>query len=1220
MQPQMKYAAIAPTLELGSIPTDGVDTPQVQYTEAPMIQDQYTPAESNISFGEAMWYSWRYDSMVNAVANRLARPNVYDNSYVESGKREAMINDLKGQYGSNFNASMLETAQEISSQEEEDWFRETVNNKMLAEQAWDDHAGAYMLGNLFAPENFLMGWLGGFAKAAKATTKLYGWLDRAITSKGAQTLLYGSGVSAAAGAQAVPGVLWNYDPETAIPIAMAMGGAIGVGLASRVDPNKFIQKVADQPANKNSLKPNGIFGVRVSELLSLADELDELQPGLGSRTVGNAGKGIRNDIDSAGSRSASLQARASIHLNKLEQGFKKLGLANKGLVENIKQAIGLPSTVTKLEAKEVSRSTQRVQAYLGNMYNYNASMQIRNDTIKELQDEIATHEAILGLPLQESVGTVQELAAKVNALRQAVYKKELADYQANKKDVTKLVTDKEPIEPAKYTPPMASVVNIVEPDINNLTELERGMVQAYYDSGIAEYLGKMVNEQGKDIRTVIVDKNYFHTRFNTNKMDEVAERIAADVVKARHAEADLKEQELNLLYQQKRDADISYSDAKAYHTELSEKQANTPSNSNEFQILGELLSQAKRKVDKSKNSVDLIDKHIKDNEDFIKRIRGSALKRSKNARMKEAYIELFGIMGEQMAEAIEKCTGTAVDAHKVGAFLAMKQIPDVGHQAMRDALLSLQLDNERKLAELILEVGGDLDINNKLLKALDAENGTGQENKNGTGLENLIKQATELHSVNNLKLVGEASAFKSRFFWDYNRKSKAYDIALNELLNDDFLNTATRNIQEECGRVALSHVYMKTDTGSSFYLNSGANITRAQNMIHDLAVGKGYGDKAATDLATMTFDALLGRATGEQLGPRMQVLTQIAQMVQLKNSGLYNIVDTVNVAHVFGTTEVIKHFIPAIKQGLTTEALTKKDAQSLKDIVSRMYAMEARIRPDLVVLSEDMTDATKTPMARGVMNSAQYMRWFNGQAQVAQWQANMCSSLYEEALIRALRDDDWDMLERAGHTFTPSEIKKMRKEFDIVGLDVDQWEDSVLAEKVIRNCFDVTTNTALQVRRGDKPRFLNTNIGKICFAYQSFVWAANNKLTRRFMNDYGMLGATTFLAKQLPLAALMAVSVQALSGKDPFADEGALVNSVINAWSGLGLVGWAGSFLSADIGGTAPGLGLLNTARNGVTSLVTNGDPTGLIKNVPLLGGFLPYRMAIAALCGTMDN
>ena len=30
--------------------------------------------------------------------------------------------------------------------------------------------------------------------------------------------------------------------------------------------------------------------------------------------------------------------------------------------------------------------------------------------------------------------------------------------------------------------------------------------------------------------------------------------------------------------------------------------------------------------------------------------------------MKEAYIELFGIMGEQMAEAIEKCTGTAVDA------------------------------------------------------------------------------------------------------------------------------------------------------------------------------------------------------------------------------------------------------------------------------------------------------------------------------------------------------------------------------------------------------------------------------------------------------------------------------------------------------------------------------------------------------------------------------
>lgn len=1170
----------------------------------------YSKGSSGMTFTEAFANVWMYDNAITAVANAVSKPNKYDAAFVAEGGVKALEQEMIAQYGRNLNEKMLEDIREVTSEEDADHVRKIINNKMLAEQGWQSSTSAGLLATVVAPENLAMGWVGTLTKSAKATHKLYSWLDKSLSKK-AQTAVYGTTASIVGGVQAAPGVLWNYDDNTSIPIAMALGGALGVGIASAVDPNRFISKVADSPASKASLKPNGIFGTRLNEFLSMADELDALQEGLGARLLGNPGKGIKADIDSAGSRIASLTARASIPLHKLEQSLKALGLTNQSAWENIKQAIGLPTTATTINQKEVSRSTQRVMAFIGNEYNYNRSIEAQKEVTDELLQEIDTIENALGITDKTTTGTVRELADRVNVLRDLQYKAELDEYNKAVKDITKQKPLKEPLPPAKYTPPMAAVSDIAQPDPGTLTDLERGMVDAYRNSGVAEHLGKMVNEQGNGLRKVAVDKNYFHTRFNLNKMDEIADRISESVKKARLKEADVKQAELDTLRSQLIAQKRQEAIASADHKRLSDQLKSIAGSDPAWDPLAEQVDQARKLQYDTKRAIEETKQRIKDNEDFVKRIRGSALDISRNARMREAYIEVFGMMGEQMADAIKRCTGSEVDPRKVGAFLAMKNIPDVGHQAMRDALASLQLDNERKIADLILQVGGDLDVNDKLLQAMEKDG--------NTGLVNLIKQATELHSVNNLKLVGEASAFKSRFLWDYNKPSKITGIALNELLDDDFLNTVTRNIQEECGRVGLSHVYMKGDDGRRFYLNSGANITRAQSMIHDYAKDKGYGDSAATDLATMTFDALLGRATGEKLGPRMQVLTQLAQMVQLKNSGLYNIVDTVNVAHAFGTAKMMKHFIPAIKMGLGTSKITQSDAKSLKNVVSRMYAMEARVRPDLVVLSEDMTDVSKGNISKGIMNSAQYMRWVNGQAQVAQWQANMCASIYEELLETALKTGKWDDLDKAGHTFTAKDISRIRKMYDEHGLNVEDWGDSVIAEKVIRNCFDVTTNTALQVRRGDRPRFLNTAWGKVCFAYQSFVFAANNKLTRRFMNDQGMLGASAFLAKQLPLAALMAISVQTLNGKDPFADTGALTNSVINAWSGLGVVGWAGSFLSADIGGTAPGLGLLNTARNGVTSLVTNGDPTTLVKNVPLLGGFLPYRMAIAALCGTME-
>lgn len=1187
--PETKYAFI---------PDVNIERQEIAQGHFPVntefVSNAYSEGRSTLSFAEAAYASWRYDSAVAAIANRLAKPNLYDENFVKSGGAQELERDMVATYGNHINERMLKEIRSVTSREDALHVKETIQNKLLTEQAWNDSFAGGMVGAVFAPENFLGGVVSTLTKSAIAVPKLATWLSKAIP-KATEPLAYGGSMALAGGLQAVPGVLWNYDDPKAIPIAMAFGGALGVGMASHVDPNKFLDTLGSRPANKASLKTGDVMADRLASLMSLADELDNVMDGLGAALLGNPGKGIREDIDSAASRSASLVAQANENLYNLEQSFKELGLTNQTFIENVQQAVGMETTATKLDKKQVSLAMQRAAAYLGNTYNYNRTVQAREELTKTLIEKINDLESTLMYGEKTIAGELPELAKHYNELLKAKHIDTINTVGASGGVIP---------EPSKYVLPINVLVDVKAPDINSLTSLERGIVDAYHKSGIALKLGEIVNRQGNDMTKVASDSNYFHTRFDLNKIDDTANLAGTKLY-----QRDMKQ------YQ----ATLDKIKAVENTIKLNEETAKKLVASNKAPRASKLIRKRQSKIDKNVaevNRLKAVNTRLKAEVNKLNREAGAIKTRLNQEGINDydvrGYLHMFKMIGTQMADAIAKSTGNAdISAEQVGALLVSSMLPDVGHQGLRDALKYVEWKNTEKLAQILLEAGGDIHVNTALRDAMQADE--------FQGLNNMVKQATGLYEVSQPKLIGEASAFKSRFLWNYFQTDKELGLNLYTLLQDDFLNTATRNIQEECGRVALSNVKMMNPDGTEFFLNNPENIRRAQNLIRDYARNHGHGEETARDLATMTFDALLGRATGEKLSPAMQVGTQIAQMIQLKNSGLYNIVDTTYVAHTFGTAAMLRHFIPAIKMGLKTSTITKKDAQSLKDVVSRIYAMEARIRPDVTVISEDMTDAAKGKVARGIMNTAQYMRWINGQAQVSQWQANMCASLYEEAMHKAFRDNDWSMLERAGHTFNDEDIADIFAQYSQHGLDVKAWSDPILAEKVIRNCFDVTTNTALQVRRGDRPRFLNSAWGKVCFAYQSFVWASHNKLLRRYASDYGTLNACSLIIRQLPLSALMAISVQALNGKDPFEDQQALVNSIVNSTSALGLFGYAGSFMTAGIGGTSPVLGVANTYIGGVESLVTQGDPTGLLKNLPLLGGFIPYRIAIAAMSGALE-
>ena len=454
--------------------------------------------------------------------------------------------------------------------------------------------------------------------------------------------------------------------------------------------------------------------------------------------------------------------------------------------------------------------------------------------------------------------------------------------------------------------------------------------------------------------------------------------------------------------------------------------------------------------------------------------------------------------------------------------------------------------------------------------------------------------------------------------WDYSTPSKSTGIPLKALLGGDFMNTVNRNIQEETGRIALSHVHMKDNTGETFYLNNGLNISRAQDIIRDRLKNQGYSDRAAEEVATQTFDALLGRATGETLGPVMQVLTQVAMASQLKNSGIYQAVEAIaNTAHEYGVRMCVKHMLPALKMGLGTSKVTKQDGKRLANILAKMGAMDSRIRPDVAVLPDDMSDVTKSAVGRGIMNCAQYQRWINLQAPIQQWQTNMCAGIVDELLEDALKAKDISKLGELAESYSKEEWKVMLNQYEKHSMNVNDW-DYEIAHTVLKNSFSAISMVALRARRGDRPRFLNTAWGKVCFAYQSFAWKANNALTRRYANTRGIGSAAGLVVRQLPLSVLAAISIQAMDGKDPFKDPAALVGKAVNATSGLGLMTYVGSFASQDIGGTAPALGFLNTTKRDLINTAT-GDPIGLAQHFPLISAFLPFRIGIGAIKGISE-
>lgn len=1201
MFPQ-KYSTAVPDIDFG------VGTPE-STGEWQGVASSYSPAnyskpEHSIDMWQAFKYSWLYDSMSTALYNRATKPNRLDQAYVDSGANNKFMEEMKTSYGNKLNEAMLDEIKNTRSKEDEDHTRATIQHKLLSEKAWKDHPVVALGAQFVAPENIPMFFVNRGALAAKLggnAVKFAQWVEKGM-HPAARNALYWGGAGAA---QAIPGVAWNYDNPNAILLSASIGGLLGVGMSAGMSANKVFADAPRRAYNASTGSTTPLKGVPTRKAyagtLSLSDDLRVASDGdrLDEQLLGAAQFGHAADAGSAAAMQDALQAELSIKLKKFEDLLVEKGLANTGLLEHLKQALGMETANTRIPLHHREAAQAEAIAFLGNTYHYNRSVEESKMHFDALTEKVSELKKSLGIDETTVTSAFPEaLRDEYNALMRRKYEADLEAYnkaievaKTSGADTSKLV---KPEPPERYKLSLGAVKRIEKPDINSLSPTAKKWVEAYRESGLAVALGNMVNKLGIGIRSVAVDENYFHTRFSLDRIDEVADEL-------RRAEY---ERALKMVEALEKSAPKRQKFIDDQTTKLAKKIERL----NKYKVNAKpdnpVIKEMEAEIEQLTKDIDVLIEEFKRRAEYVQKVRTEWAGVSNGHWMQQGYRKVFTMLGEQMAEDIKKLTKEDVDATKIGAFLMSKYITKIGHDDLKQAIRSTGIENEQRLAELILEVGGDLDIPKEALDALN--------------LNALVAQATELRTVSNAKIIGEASAFKQRYMWDYSKPSKATGIPLMRLLGGDFLNTVNRNIQEETGRIALSHVHMKDSTGKEFFLDSGLNISRAQDIIRDRLKTQGYSDRAADEVATQTFDALLGRATGETLGPVMQVLTQVAMASQLKNSGIYQAVEAIaNTAHEYGMRMCVKHMLPALKMGLGTSKITKSDGKRLANVLAKMAAMDSRVRPDVAVLPDDMSDVTKNAIGRGIMNCAQYQRWINLQAPIQQWQTNMCAGIVDELLDDALSSNNIHKLGELASSYSKEDWTVMLQQYAKHGMAINDW-DYRIAHKVLQNSFSAISMVALRARRGDRPRFLNTAWGKVCFAYQSFAWKANNALTRRYANTRGIGSAAGLVVRQLPLSVLAAISIQAMDGKDPFKDPAALVGKAVNATSGLGLMTYIGSFASQDIGGTAPALGLLNTTKRDLINTAT-GDPIGLAQHFPLISAFLPFRIGIGAIKGISE-
>lgn len=476
-------------------------------------------------------------------------------------------------------------------------------------------------------------------------------------------------------------------------------------------------------------------------------------------------------------------------------------------------------------------------------------------------------------------------------------------------------------------------------------------------------------------------------------------------------------------------------------------------------------------------------------------------------------------------------------------------------------------DNFAKLSE---------DLANKIMSVSGWDKVLGVDEQ--TDLIELMRKTTGAKHIDISATLGQSSIFKHRFAWDYDIVSPD-GIQLRNMLGSDIMADVEHSVLSTASSVAMSSVSYKSVKGELKYLSNADNIREFWDIFKDDLTRAYDGDSAKADeIMRYAYNLSMGNPVGADIGDVARAAASIANTMFLGKSGLYNLVDFGSIGNEFNTVATIKEVIPALKRGIGFDLknLTKKECMDLRDILRLESFEEGRFRNVVTRQAEDMF-VLKKSITREIEWATQSVRFLNGMEAVRRLQINMTTSLYvkrlENAIKGSVKDQEY-FIKNSG--YSKGIFNSIKGEVDAHGWNIYRWDNKALANRVHTEARATVDNVILSIRNGERPRFMDNPIGKVAFAYQSFVFAANQKLLRRHWNQEGVLGVATLMTMQLPLACLVGMLSNVIEGKDPEKD---LVTSVSTSMSSLGLFTIPITALSrGELGGTFVGFGPVSYA------------------------------------------
>lgn len=469
----------------------------------------------------------------------------------------------------------------------------------------------------------------------------------------------------------------------------------------------------------------------------------------------------------------------------------------------------------------------------------------------------------------------------------------------------------------------------------------------------------------------------------------------------------------------------------------------------------------------------------------------------------------------------------------------------------------------------------------------------------GTPDAEVLRAVDQFFGSPNLNSVGDVTkSLRQRLDWDFDEifHADGQSFTLANVLEPDIHKSMERYTLEMTSRIGLAHAGFR----------AGGDLQKALDEAADEAMAAGQSPEAVRQALDHLREIALGRPVGDQIPDWLRSMTALGSGLALKNSGIYNLAEYSTLAHEYGIKATLKEFMPALKKN-GVDLMTKQDGEDLSDIITGRLFADGRFRP-VVTYLEDNFEGAVDSVNESIQYTAQSIRFLNGSEQIRRHQIKLFAGLYQKKLEAAFKGDAKavDFLTEQGLDNTA--YLRAHSAYKRHGWDMDKWPMQA-SDDLSTHALTIADSTVLAMRKGERPRLMDSAVGKAIFPFMSFVFSAHNKILRRNFAKDGVAGVATIMAYQMPLAVLAGVAANVSNGKSWNEDP---LQGTVKSMSALGLYSMPFDLITRGrMGGSFTGFAPINSTME---LLSVPEDLQGYTQNVPFVATIAPLNLAIGAM------